>query len=658
VTSVTLPIAAVIGDDALTDAVRRALVGHVTLKSSLEMPSGTGPDFVIAVSILPNRDMQLSLQKRARTMGSRFIAVWYDADSAIVGPMVDPDKSGCLACFHSRMSAARTRRAYFERLERGPTRGPWPGAFPFIPSVHEILAAMTVTSVVSVARGQSALFQHAYIISAQLLTGRRHYFQPVPSCLHCSDWVDDSSRNGELQLEPRLKADMQSFRVTRGLPELNALKSQLLDDKTGIVTKLVQKSAARHLAYVWSYIPSPPYDEHALATGRGFSFEASECVALLEALERYAGCEPRAHRTAVRGAYSGLASMACDPMELAQHSFDGCWRPEGYVPFSPSLEMNWVWGHSFRQGRPLLIPETCVYYRLPQAPAGQPHNSFAYEISNGCALGSTLEEAILYGLFEVIERDAFLLAWYSQCSGAELSIEDVRDVRIKVLIDSLFDDGFVVRVFDVTTEFGVPSLWVVATNRTAGALPSLLCAAGAHFDPERALLGALVEIASTLPGFVEASVRERARGLEMTTDSDKVREMDDHALLYAQPEVACRLSFLLERTEKTFFRTAFSDWYSSRIVESDLTSELRKLILRIRANGQDVWVVNQTPPEAKSLGLAAAKVLITGTLPMTFGHRRRRVVGVTRLFEVPQKLGWRTDILDSESINPHPHPFP
>ena len=653
-----IPTVALIGDDSLADAVKAALLGHVILQPGAVAFSTNAPDFVIATSMLPNRNAQIELQNRARAVGAHFLAVNYDAELAVVGPMVDPVASGCLACFSVRLSAARSNRAYYERLERGPTLGPWPGAFPFIPSVHGILAAMVASAVRSAFCGQSSLFRHAFVVSSQFLTGRRHAFQPVPACPHCGDLPDDDIRDGTLCLRPQPKADAHSYRIFSSPPDLTALKSQLLDSKTGIVTQVVRQESSRHLAYVWSHIPSPPYDQHALATGRGFTVEASECVALLEALERYAGCEPRARRTIVRGALRMLTPYACDPMELAQHCFDDSWKPEGYIPFSSTLEMNWVWGYSFRRGRPLLIPETCVYYRLPQAPTDRPHNPFAYEISNGCALGSGLEEAILYGLFEVIERDAFLLAWYSQSAGAELSAQDITDERILMLIDGLSEDGFEVRIFNITTEFGVPSLWVVARNRASEALPALLCAAGAHFDPERALLSALVEIASTLPGFKEATVRERQRGLEMVHYSEKVREMDDHALLYAQPEGADRLSFLLGRTERTSFRAAFPTWYYSRTLEGDLTVDLLRLVERIRTQGQDVWVVNQTPPEAESLGLAVVKVLVTGTLPMTFGHRRRRIAGVARLLNAPSLLGWRTELLDVESVNPLPHPFP
>jgi ribosomal protein S12 methylthiotransferase accessory factor len=48
------------------------------------------------------------------------------------------------------------------------------------------------------------------------------------------------------------------------------------------------------------------------------------------------------------------------------------------------------------------------------------------------------------------------------------------------------------------------------------------------------------------------------------------------------------------------------------------------------------------------------KVIIPGTLPMTFGHHNRRPHDLPRLYEVPPGLGYPRP----DGINPYPHPFP
>ncbi|HKN56760.1 MAG TPA: YcaO-like family protein, partial [Amycolatopsis sp.] len=85
---------------------------------------------------------------------------------------------------------------------------------------------------------------------------------------------------------------------------------------------------------------------------------------------------------------------------------------------------------------------------------------------------------------------------------------------------------------------------------------------------------------------------------------------------------------------------------------------LQAVIDRYLGTGLDVIVVDQTTPEHRAGGFSCAKVIIPGTLPMTFGHHHRRVTGLPRLYEIPRMLGYHPDRLDPRNINPHPHPFP
>ncbi|MFD2353972.1 hypothetical protein ACFSTC_38920 [Nonomuraea ferruginea] len=75
-------------------------------------------------------------------------------------------------------------------------------------------------------------------------------------------------------------------------------------------------------------------------------------------------------------------------------------------------------------------------------------------------------------------------------------------------------------------------------------------------------------------------------------------------------------------------------------------------------SGLDVIAVDITSPEAKACGMSAAKVIVPGTAPMTFGHRYRRVHGLPRLLSLPRLLGHRDRDLGPEELNPYPHPFP
>jgi ribosomal protein S12 methylthiotransferase accessory factor len=137
----------------------------------------------------------------------------------------------------------------------------------------------------------------------------------------------------------------------------------------------------------------------------------------------------------------------------------------------------------------------------------------------------------------------------------------------------------------------------------------------------------------------------------MAGDSSSVVAMDDHSVLYADPEAAARLDFLVPGGQS---RSSGADAFQY----DDLTDDLTGMLRRLRGHGLDVIVVDQTTPEHRAGGFRCVKVIVPGLLPMTFGHRNRRIHGLPRLFEIPRLLGHRDRALLPGEVNPYPHPFP
>ncbi|RVX44165.1 thiazole/oxazole-forming peptide maturase SagD family component [Nonomuraea polychroma] len=174
-------------------------------------------------------------------------------------------------------------------------------------------------------------------------------------------------------------------------------------------------------------------------------------------------------------------------------------------------------------------------------------------------------------------------------------------------------------------------------------------------SPERALENALSELSSVLADLVRRYPEQREEARRMVEDPSRVRAMADHATLYGCADAFSRFGFLLgtapsRRLEDVGRTTGFGN--------HDLTDDLMEAVSRYLDTGLDVIVVDQTTPEHRTARLACTKVIIPGTLPMTFGHDHRRTDGLPRLREVPWRLGYRDRPLDPSEINPHPHPFP
>ena len=214
--------------------------------------------------------------------------------------------------------------------------------------------------------------------------------------------------------------------------------------------------------------------------------------------------------------------------------------------------------------------------------------------------------------------------------------------------------GYRVQLFNTTTENGIPSIWALAKGEAAQGA-NLVCAAGAHLDPVRAAKSAIFELAGTIP-MVEMRRKERGEEAEaMAGDALLVERMEDHALLYSLPQVEERLRFLLDEVRPVH---TFAQSFPAAAAHQDLTDDLRQTLQTFRSLQMDVIAIDQSSGETLRNGLYCAKVLIPGMLPMTFGHRLRRLAGMERLLEVPAKLGYAPRRLTPQELNPDPHPFP
>jgi len=88
----------------------------------------------------------------------------------------------------------------------------------------------------------------------------------------------------------------------------------------------------------------------------------------------------------------------------------------------------------------------------------------------------------------------------------------------------------------------------------------------------------------------------------------------------------------------------------------DPEKDLKTLHDKVMRTGHRVLLADVTSEDVRGLGLTVIRAVIPGFHPLFFGHSIR-ALGGTRLWEVPQKLGY-AGITPEFGDNPAPHPFP
>jgi ribosomal protein S12 methylthiotransferase accessory factor len=568
----------------------------------------------------------------------------------IVGPFVQPGKAGCSQCAELRRHITGRDRTETWRMQKrlelsgGIQNEAWASRSGILQLAHLIGA-----EVQRIIQGNQANSDgKVCFINLKTLKSSWHRFLPVPLCQVCSQLPDDSPDKARISLQKSPKVNSGSYR-SRSLDDLNnVLVKDYLDPRTGLMNnKMV--NLVHTFADVSVNLPLFEGDEGT--AGRTNSYAVSELTAILEGLERYCGLQPRGKRTVVHDSFNNLKNQALNPIDVGVHAKEQYERPGfPFTEFDPDRQIDWVWGYSFLKERAILVPELLAYYSL-----GCGSRGFVYETSNGCALGGSLEEAIFYGILEVVERDSFLMTWYAQMSLPRLDPTSTEDQELLLMIERMRAvAGYDLYLYNSTLEHGIPSILAIAKNRKEKGM-NLICAAGSHLDPVRAVKTAVHELAGMMLSLDEKLETNQEEYVRMLNDSSLVQQMDDHGMLYGLPQAEERLQFLLDNRRPL---RSFDEEFNWKSTHLDLTEDLQDILHEFRRLNLDIIVVDQTTPETLRNGLYCVKVLIPGMLPMTFGHHLTRITGLERVFTVPMELGYSNEPLTAEQLNPHPHPFP
>jgi ribosomal protein S12 methylthiotransferase accessory factor len=642
---------AVIGEGHLPDLVCDRLGTGYRLLRQMDLRDGAPQRADLALVL--HDGWSVSVQQKAeevfRESGTPWLRGYVSFGEGIVGPLVRRGHPGCSQCADYRLvMAGRDRQENWmvrqQTINQGSvSRDIWASNTGLLQ-----MACLISEEARRVLQGLQVLTENQlFIMNLITLNTSIHFVLPDPHCPVCGELPEDTASGALVTLGQSLKTSPESFRC-RSMEQLEkVLALDYLDFRTGLLNG---KMYDLQSPFADASVNLPMFAGDEGTAGRTHRYTDSLQTAILEGLERHCGLTPRGKKTVIRDSYRRVQAYALNPVDTGTHAPEQYAEPDfPFQSFDPEREINWVWGYSFLRESAVLVPEQLAYYSTA---CGQ---GFVYETSNGCALGGSLEEAVFYGIMEVVERDSFLLTWYARLPLPRIDPDSSGDPEMRQMIDRLeAAAGYDILLFNSTMEHGIPSIWSIAKNKTGKGV-NLICAAGAHPDPVRAAKSSIHELAAMLLSQNDKFAENRRTYEQMLDEPSQVRQMEDHSMLYALPEAEERLRFLLDDSRPM---RSFEQEYLRRDWNADLSDDLKEMIQSFRRLNMDVIVVDQTGPELRRNGLHCVKILIPGMLPMTFGFHLTRLTGLDRVLKVPAALGYAKQLLTYEQLNPHPHPFP
>lgn len=416
----------------------------------------------------------------------------------------------------------------------------------------------------------------------------------------------------------------------------------LVDAESGIIRVLYESPVDPDAPQVFGFgsvlADTSRYDVESFGLVNGSTSIAREQAAagaVGEAIERYA-CRLVPYANLVRGPYAALADDALDPRLTVLYDEEQHARPRfPYRPFDPDETISWVRAHCLTTNAPILLPAVSTYMADVDEDGTRP---LVQQTTNGLACGNTMEEAVLAGLTEVVERDASMRTWYRRVSAPRLDPTTATDPGLLTCL-GLFERARVpVVLVELTQDTEIPVV-LAATRLGAAEHHAPVFATSAALSLQRAARGALEELAQCIP-WVKVMLRQRAGKPDKPVD--RLSSTEDHVMWVTEPEQQHRVEFLTAGsvTQRLDRPEAASG--------ADAAVDVAECVSRLAAVGLDVVVADVTPPDVAAVGLTVARTVVTEALPLYFGSGLWRI-GRRAAGSSPEAPG---------PLNYFPHPFP
>jgi ribosomal protein S12 methylthiotransferase accessory factor len=369
--------------------------------------------------------------------------------------------------------------------------------------------------------------------------------------------------------------------------------------------------------------------------GTGTSRSEAASAAVGEAIERYSATYVPTERLVVGTARELPGAVVPDRFALfSDRQLESAGFP--FQRFTADTPVAWVQGCELPGGAPAFLPAELVYLGAA-SPAGS--ESIGYATSSGLACAETRLETLVRGLFELLERDAFMILWAGRLSLPLLEPGSGHDRPFATT-------GLTFSALDLSAFHRVPT--VLGVVRAPAGFPGAV-GVGAAAAPtvERARWKALAEAFACRSAGAKLALLQA--GLEAAGDA--VATFEDHIVRYADHDHEAATAFLDANPARVATGSV------APLEGSGPQGWLEALCSRVEAAGSSAYALDVTSPDVAELGLTVSRVITPELCRLDVSHDAR-FLGGSRLYEVAMRLGLRPDALTEDGVNPDPHPFP
>ncbi len=222
--------------------------------------------------------------------------------------------------------------------------------------------------------------------------------------------------------------------------------------------------------------------------GKGITKDHAKASAMMEGFERYSA-EKQDDDETIIATVDEISTKGeyIDPKTLN--------LPQKYEKEDISqIPLEWNLATDIISNKDYYVPSNAVFHPYTHDNDIQ---SFFKSNTNGLASGNILEEAILHGMFEVIERDAWSIFELTHKNYSQINLDTIESELINNTIEKFESNGIKIKLMDFTADIQVPTIAASADDTVTKDAGLLTLGMGTHLDPEIAVLRALTEVAQS-----------------------------------------------------------------------------------------------------------------------------------------------------------------
>jgi bacteriocin biosynthesis cyclodehydratase domain-containing protein len=542
----------------------------------------------------------------------------------LIGPHLVPRRTGCWQCLCERWRANEQVENFVELVNPGSPR---------------LVAAR--------ADSRPARVAALALLCAELPgVHQRGWSERISGRVVALDTRDLSTTSHELIRQPQCHAcgDRAALGGRHGIQNARPVNlDRYVSPYLGIVSRLVPLDAdASSPVHTYSashaFICGADPDNlrtnlRGLSGGKGRNAEQARIAAVAEAIERTCGLWSPDHLTR-RGTFDELRVRGgMHPRDLQLFSAAQYAEREAAnrtalayhrvpAPLADDTPIDWTPARSITHERQRWLPSAYCWY-------GHPEIEVSAADSNGCAAGTSVDDAIVRGFTELVERDSAALWWYhrSRLAGVDLAtFHDPWIDRVAEHYDHDLDRSM--WVLDMTADLGLPAYVAISEHRSRPAA-DVIFGFGCGLSAAEGVTRALAELNQFLPMVARFDGRRTRYGLASAA-----------ALTWFTEVRVCGEPWLAPDPDQEPTTASTYPDYSP----GSAADRLRRCLAIAVGHGLEVITLEQSRPDIE---VAVVRTVVPG-----LRHFWRRL-GAGRLWTVPAALGRRPLAPDEKATNPH-----